>query len=98
MVFLAGRSTENSCLNMMNFIHQCIDSKKFVIGIFFDLSCAFDSINHSFLRDKLDYLGIRGINNDLIPSYVKSRVSMVKIGNSHSHKYVFDLGVLQAQF
>ena len=48
-------------LDLVDKISQQIDSKNYFIGIFIDLSKAFDNINHTILIDKLEYYGIRGV-------------------------------------
>ena len=40
-----------------------IEKNEFMIGIFLDLSTAFDTINHNILLQKLGFYGIRGLCN-----------------------------------
>ena len=41
-----------------------IENNEFRIGIFLDLSTAFDTINHNIQLEKLGFYGIRGLCND----------------------------------
>jgi hypothetical protein len=50
-----------------------------VIGIFFDLSKAYDVINHEILLDKLDYYGIRGKTKLWLESYLSYCSQYVEI-------------------
>ena len=47
--------------------------KRHVIGVFIDLSKAFDTLDHKTLLHKLSNSGIRGNANKLIESYLSDR-------------------------
>jgi retron-type reverse transcriptase len=59
--FRKNRSTELAIIELVNKITKEIDNGKYTIGIFLDLSKAFDTIDHKILISKLEYYGIRGI-------------------------------------
>ena len=40
------------------------------ISIFMDLSKAFDTVDKTILCEKLNELGVRGVNNKLIENYM----------------------------
>ena len=47
--------------------------------VLFDLSKAFDVINHKIVLHKLNTCGIRGIANDWLESYLSNRTQFVEI-------------------
>ena len=66
-----------------------------MLGIFIDLSKAFDTIDHSNLLVKLDRYGIRGNANCLIKSYLSNRVQYTEIHNERSDTLTIKFGVPQ---
>ena len=51
--FRQNYSTELAHIELSDRIAQAIDKKEFMIGIFVDLSKAFDTLNHEILRKKI---------------------------------------------
>ena len=59
--FRRNRSTEHAILELSNKISKAIDKGEYTIGVFLDLSKAFDTVNRGILLKKLQHYGIRGI-------------------------------------
>ena len=58
--FRKGHSCAMAVITLIDFISTAIDNKEFPVGIFIDLSKAFDALNHKILITKLEHLGMRG--------------------------------------
>ena len=71
--FRKNHSTYMAMLNLYDKVSEAIDNNEYTIGIFIDLSKAFDTINHDILIKKLEMYGIRGIPNLLLRSYHENR-------------------------
>ena len=82
--FREKHSTYLALLNIIDYITEQLDSKAFTIGIFIDLSKAFDTIDHTILLKKLDNYGIRGIALDWFKSYLSNRMQSVEISGQVS--------------
>ena len=61
-----------------------LDNKHYSLGIFLDLSKAFDTLNHDILLDKLYAYGIRGLSNSWIKNYLSGRKQYVSYNNTNS--------------
>jgi hypothetical protein len=57
----------------MNKIATSIDQNEITVGIFIDLSKAFDTLDHQIVFSKLEDYGIRGITLQWIKSYFSNR-------------------------
>ena len=71
--FRKGYSTVHAIHHSVNLINEQMKNRKHVMGIFIDLSKAFDTLDHRLLIKKLDNYGIRGKANDLLKSYLSDR-------------------------
>ena len=93
--FLKGRSAEQAMVDILYKITDAIEHKKFTLGIFLDLSKAFDTIDHNFLLKKLLCYGIRGPALEWFTSYLYNRQQFVVIGTESSSLQTINSGVPQ---
>ena len=52
-------STEHAILQLTKELHESCDKNEFTLGVFVDLSKAFDTVNHDILLVKLEYFGLK---------------------------------------
>ena len=71
-------------LKLVDDITNEVNNKMYSIGIFIDLSIAFDTIDHSLLIKKLQHYGVRRIVLDWFMSYLANRSQFVKIDDTSS--------------
>ena len=93
--FRKNHSTSHAINYSVKYITDNIEHKKHVIGIFLDLSKAFDTICHSKLIHKLQNYGIRGNCIELIKSYLSSRKQITKFNGTQSEIEYILYGVPQ---
>ena len=75
--FQNNTSTEHAILDFTHSIFSNFDKNYFTLGIFMDLSKAFDTVDHDILISKLSYYGIKGNLNKLIKDYLTNRKQYV---------------------
>jgi retron-type reverse transcriptase len=88
--FRQGKSTEIACQTFLNNIQEAMKNKYQVVGLFLDLTKAYDVLNHQILLDKLDTYEIRGLANKWF-SYLSNRTQFVEItcvSNSTQRKFM----------
>ena len=74
---------------------QAFENKHISIGLFLDLSKAFDCINHNILIQKMEKYGIRGTALDWFKSYLFNRVQYVSFNGISSDYHYVNIGVPQ---
>lgn len=79
--FQKNKSTILATFKLTESIMTSIDQNKHTIALFFDMSKAFDFVDHSILLKKLEKIGIRGVALDWINSYLQNRMQCVQISN-----------------
>ena len=60
-------------IEVIDLCYENIDKNNKVIGIYFDLQKAFDTVNHEILLHKLFHCGIRGVMYKWIKDYLVNR-------------------------
>jgi hypothetical protein len=72
--FRENASIDTASQTFIESIQEALDKRLHATGLFFDLSKAYDVINHDLLLDKLNSYGITGITNLWFKSYLTQRV------------------------
>lgn len=93
--FRKGHSTSHALNYSVNEIKNARKNGNHVMGIFIDLSKAFDTIDHFTLLEKLNSYGVRGIPHSLITSYITNRKQYVTVLNECSDQLPVTYGVPQ---
>ena len=93
--FRKMHSTVHALHSSVRKIEAALDHGLHTIGIFIDLSKAFDTLDHSILLKKLDHYGIRGIAQQLLESYLTGRQQYTSFDGENSDKLLVHFGVPQ---
>ena len=64
-------------------VSDALDKKRTTVGVFIDLSKAFDTVDHTILLNKFDYYGIKDLALEWFKHYLSDRLQYVKIGGFH---------------
>ena len=93
--FRSKHSTNHAIIELVDKITKAIENNEFTVGIFLDLSKAFDTVNHSILLKKLYFYGIRGKCHSWIADYLSNRKQIVKYNDVRSSEMTITCGVPQ---
>ena len=74
-----GRSTNTALNNFLECVYEMLDKGEACVGLFLDLTKAFDMVNHDRLLQKLQVYGIRGVAYQWFVSYLTNRKQLVEI-------------------
>ena len=76
--FQQNHSTTHATTLLINNIVDAFEKRQSVLGIFLDLSKAFDTIDHDISLLKLIHYGVRGVSLEWIKSYLTGRKQKVE--------------------
>ena len=93
--FRQKHSTTHAILYLINHIATAVDDHLHTLGIFLDLSKAFDTIDHEILLSKLSHYGIRGKALEWFRSYLTGRKQFVSLNGTNSNFKNITCGVPQ---
>ena len=79
--FKKGHSIEHAIAQLVDQIYKSFENDKYTVGIFIDLSKAFDTVDHTILLKKLEIYGITGANLAWFRSYLTNRKQYICINN-----------------
>ena len=93
--FRKEHSTNHALNYSVSYIEESLNKQNHVLGIFIDLSKAFDTLDHKILLEKLYNYGIRGVAHDLLTSYLTDRSQYTSVLDENSEKIFIKYGVPQ---
>ena len=94
--FQTSHRTEHVIPLLVNQLNQSIDESKFTLGIFIDLSKAFDTVDHKILTKKLQLYGIKGCNLGWFESYLSNRKRFIIYAGKQTNIETITCGVPQS--
>ena len=93
--FRKNHSSYMALMTLFDKVSEAIDKNEYSVGIFIDLSKAFDTLDHNILLNKLNVYGFRGTANLIIKSYLSNRQQYVLYNNCQSSFKSISCGVPQ---
>ncbi|KAJ8711530.1 hypothetical protein PYW07_008772 [Mythimna separata] len=93
--FRRGKSCEDAFAALIDDVVETLDKKSKCLGLFLDLSKAFDTVSVPILLKKLEQIGVRGPALAVFASYLSERTQCIKIGTYVSDECGLAYGVPQ---
>ena len=76
--FRKKRSSNLAIMELVERTSKAIDDKEYTMGVFLDLSKAFDKVTHSILLHKVEHSSKRGVALEWFNNYLSNRKQVVK--------------------
>ena len=83
--FRPKHSTYMAIAQLVDKVTNAVEKNETTIGIFLDLSKAFDTIDHKILLHKLEHYGFRGVVLEWFKNYLTNRTQYVAFNNCTSN-------------
>ena len=96
--FRAHHSNSMAIMQVVDKINDAVEKNETTIGVYLDLSKAFDTIDHDILLHKLDYYGFRGIVLDWFRDTEAREHNMLVIMTVNLTSKLFSVVCLKGQF
>ena len=93
--FRAKCSTESALQDVCTSVYNIFEDQQLCLGVYLDISKAFDSLDRSILFKKLSVYGITGIELQWFKSYFSNRQQYVVYKNVSSDKQPIEYGTPQ---
>ena len=84
--FRTGHNCEHAVSELTSAVLKGFQQNEFTLGVFLDLSKAFDTLDHQILLTKLSKCGIRGTTLDWFTSYLSERMIRTKCSVTNTGK------------
>ena len=81
MALEKANSAEHAIAYLVDQIYESFENDKYTVGIFIDMSKAFDTVEHTILLKKFEIYVITGANRAWFRSYVTNRKQDICINN-----------------
>ena len=76
----------DALIELENYLCYQQANNKITLGIFLDLKKAFNTVDHTILKQKLIAMGIRGLPFGIISSYLANRYQFTYVNSAKSDK------------
>jgi hypothetical protein len=77
--FCKGKTTQTAIAEFIERVYKSLDEREIRIGLFLDLSKAFDLVNHDILLRKMARMGIRGVALKWFQTYLEKMEQKMEI-------------------
>ena len=85
--FQKKHSTDHAIVYLVNEILKSFENNCYTLGVFIDLTKAFDTVGHNILLKKLFHFGVRGNTLKLPQSYLHNRKQYIAYENSSKTEF-----------
>ena len=93
--FQQSNSTEHAIIQLIDQISYSLEQNKFTLGVFIDLSKAFDTVDHNILLNKLEFYGVKNSNLKWFESYLHKRQQFIGYDQNQTKMNYITCGVPQ---